>query len=87
MAYTSNQLTTIAASARTSNLNNTINSVTFGNVNLKAEATSVSVDVNGSANSVFSAQVTRSSDGFFYNFSTKTFFCLYNFSIILIVCK
>jgi len=73
MAYTSNQLTTIAASARTSNLNNTINSVTFGNVNLKAEATSVSVDVNGSANSVFSAQVTRSSDGFFYNFSTKTF--------------
>ena len=73
MAYTSNQLRQIAASARTSNLNNTINSVTFGNVNLKAEASSVSVNVTGSANSVFSAQVTRSSDGFFYNFTTQTF--------------
>ena len=50
MAYTSNQLITIAASARTSNLNNTINSVTFSNVNLKAEASSVSVNVTGSAN-------------------------------------
>ena len=73
MAYTSNQLITIAASARTSNLSNTINSVTFSNTNLRAEATSVSVNVTGSVNSVFSAQVTRSSDGFFYNFTTQTF--------------
>lgn len=73
MAYTSNQLITIAASARTSNLNNTINSVTFSNTSLRAEAVSVYVNVTGSGNSVFSAQVTRSSDGFFYNFSTKTF--------------
>ena len=73
MAYTSNQLTTIAVSARTSNLNNTINSVTFSNTNLRAEASSVSVNVTGSANSVFSAQVTRSSDGRYYNFTTKTF--------------
>jgi len=73
MAYTSNQLTSIAVSARTSNLNNTINSVTFSNTNLRAEATSVSVNVTGSANSVFSAQVTRSSDGRYYNFTTQTF--------------
>ena len=73
MAYTSNQLTTIAVSARTSNLNNTINSVTFSNVKIKAGASSVSVNVTGSANSVFSAQVTRSSDGRYYNFTTQTF--------------
>ena len=73
MAYTSNQLITIAVSARTSNLNNTINSVTFSNTNLRAEATSMSVNVTGSANSVFSAQVTRSSDGRYYNFTTQTF--------------
>ena len=73
MAYTSNQLTQIATSARTSNLNNAINSVTFSNTNLRAEAASVLVNVTGSANSVFSAQVTRSSDGRYYDFTTQTF--------------
>jgi len=73
MAYTSNQLTTIATSARTSNLNNTIDSVTFDRAKLKSGATSLSVNVTGGDNSVFSMRVTRSSDGFFYNFFTKTF--------------
>ena len=73
MAYTSNQLTTIATSARTSKGNNTIDSVTFDRTRLKSGATSLSVNVTGGDNSVFSMRVTRSSDGFFYNFFTKTF--------------
>ena len=73
MAYTSNQLAQIATSARTSNLNNIINSVTLSKTIIRQNAASVLVNVTGGVNSVFTAQVTRSSDGFFYNFTTKTF--------------
>ena len=73
MAYTSNQLAQIATSARTSNLNNIINSVTLSKTIIRQKAASVLVNVTGGVNSVFTAQVTRSSDGFFYNFTTQTF--------------
>ena len=73
MAYTSNQLAQIATSARTSNLNNIINSVTLSKTIIRQNAASVLVNVTGGVNSVFTAQVTRSSDGRYYNFTTKTF--------------
>ena len=50
-----------------------IRKVNINKRQLKYEANSVSVNVIGDSGAVFSAIVTRSSDGRFYNFSTNTF--------------
>jgi len=73
MAYTSNQLMQIQTSARTSNTKNIIRNVVLSKQRIPALAASISVDVLGDSNSVFSVQVTRSSDSRFYNFTTNTF--------------
>jgi hypothetical protein len=50
-----------------------ITAVNINNTRLKAEATSLPIQVVGDSSAVFSVQVTRSSDGQFYNFTTKAF--------------
>ena len=50
-----------------------ITAVNINNTRLRAGATSLPIQVVGSSGAVFSAQVTRSSDSRFYDFTTKTF--------------
>lgn len=50
-----------------------ITAVNISNTTLKTGATSLPVQVTGDSDAIFSAQVTRSSDNRFYNFTTKTF--------------
>ena len=50
-----------------------ITAVNISKGTLRAEATNLPIQVIGDGNAVFSAQVTRSSDSAYYNFTTKTF--------------
>ena len=50
-----------------------ITAVNISNKTLRAGAANLPVQVIGDGNAVFSAQVTRSSDNAYYNFTTKTF--------------
>ena len=50
-----------------------IKAVNINNTTLRTGATSLPVQVTGDSDAIFSAQVTRSSDGRFYNFTTQTF--------------
>jgi len=50
-----------------------ITAVNISNTRLKTGATNLPTQVVGDAGAIFSAQVTRSSDSRYYNFTTKTF--------------
>jgi len=50
-----------------------IKQVNISNTRLRAGATNLPIQVIGDAGAIFSAQVTRSSDSRYYNFTTKTF--------------
>ena len=50
-----------------------IKHVNISNTRLRAGATNLPIQVIGDAGAIFSAQVTRSSDSRYYNFTTKTF--------------
>ena len=50
-----------------------ITAINISNTTLRTGATSLPVQVTGDSDAIFSAQVTRSSDNRFYNFTTKTF--------------
>ena len=73
MAYTSNQLKTLALNVKTNVKSALITAVNIDNKTLRAGAANLSVQVVGDAGAVFSVQVTRSSDSRFYDFVTKTF--------------
>ena len=48
-----------------------IKQVNISNTRLRAGATNLPIQVIGDAGAIFSAQVTRSSDSRYYNFTTK----------------
>ena len=73
MAYTSSQLNTLALNAKTNAKSALITAVNISNTTLRAESTNLPIRVIGGSGAVFSAQVTRSSDGRYYNFTTQTF--------------
>ena len=55
-----------------------ITAVNISNATLRTGATNLPIHVAGDADAIFSVQVTRSSNGHFYNFTTKTFFSRHN---------
>ena len=73
MAYTSTQLKTLALNVKTNAKSALITAVNISDTMLRAGATNLPVQVVGDSGAVFSAQVTRSSDSRYYNFTTKTF--------------
>ena len=71
MAYTSTQLKTLTKTSGSGI--KLINKVELSNTRVVTEANNVTAQVTGDIGAVFSVQVTRSSDGRYYNFATKTF--------------